>query len=129
VPTFDMKAELKNLNLVKLNDFLKAYGNFEVKEGRVGIYTEFAAKNGEFGGYVKPIIKNIKVVEGTGGLKQRIWELFVGASSKILKNPSAQQIATKVDIQGRFDDPAINTWRAVSYLLRNAFVQALKPTI
>ncbi len=28
--TFDMNAETKNVNLVKLNNFLKAYGNFDV---------------------------------------------------------------------------------------------------
>ncbi len=29
-PTFDLNAELKNTNLVLLNDFLKVYGNFDV---------------------------------------------------------------------------------------------------
>ena len=33
-PTFDMTAEFTNLNLVLLNDFLKAYGNFDVKKGK-----------------------------------------------------------------------------------------------
>jgi hypothetical protein len=129
MPTFDMKAELNDLNIVKLNDFFKKYGNFETKKGSISIYTEFAAKKGEFGGYVKPIIKDLKIQQGQGSIKEAIWEMIVGVSSKILKNPDAKQIATKVDIHGRFDDPNINIWRSVSFLLRNAFVQALKPSV
>lgn len=32
IPTFDFNAELLNLNLVEVNDFLKAYGNFDVQK-------------------------------------------------------------------------------------------------
>src|ERR1035437_2569132 len=60
--TFDLNAEIKNVNLVLLNDFLKAYGNFDVTRGNFGLYTEMAAKDGKFKGYVKPIIKDLKVV-------------------------------------------------------------------
>jgi hypothetical protein len=34
-PTFDLKTEIKNTNLVLLNDFLKAYGKFDVTEGNL----------------------------------------------------------------------------------------------
>jgi hypothetical protein len=129
VPTFDLTAELKNMNVTKINDFFKAYGNFEAKSGSFGLYTEFAAKNGEFGGYVKPVIKDLKIKQGEGDLKDVIWEAVIGAAAKLLENKKEDQIATKVPINGRFDDPNINTWRAVSYVLRNAFVQALKPTV
>jgi hypothetical protein len=131
-PTFDMNAELKNLNLTKINDFLKAYGNFDVSKGRFGLYTEFAAKNGGFGGYVKPIIKDIDVLtwnKEEGNIGQKLWEGLVGAAAEILKNRTEEQVATKVPIKGRFDSPDINTWRAVSMLLKNAFVAALKPAI
>jgi hypothetical protein len=129
VPTFDLTAELKNMNVTKINDFFRAYGNFEAKSGNFGLYTEFAAKNGEFGGYVKPVIKDLKIQHGQGDLKDMIWEAAVGAAAKLLENKKEDQIATKVPINGRFDDPDINMWRAVSYVLRNAFVQALKPSV
>lgn len=44
IPTFDFNAELLNLNLVEVNDFLKAYGNFDVQKGTFGLYIEAAAK-------------------------------------------------------------------------------------
>jgi hypothetical protein len=132
VPTFDMNAGFKNINMVMLNNLWRAYGNFDVSKGNFGLYTEFAAKNGEFGGYVKPLITNLDVVQWNkkeGNLKQILWETIVGVTAAVLKNQRTGVLGTKVDINGRFDDPDINTWKAVSFLLRNAFVHALKPTI
>jgi len=130
VPTFDLNAELTAMNLVKLNDFFKAYGNFEIEKGSFGLYIELAAKEGNYGGYAKPVIKDIKVKQGEGDLKDQVWELIVGGASKILTNPSKDQIATKLEIKGNFDASAsVNLWRAVSFVLQNAFVKALKPAI
>ncbi len=127
-PTFDMNAEIKHVNLVLLNDFLKAYANFEVEKGNFGLYTEFAGKDGGFGGYVKPVIKDFKVKK-EGSFNERFYETLIGAGAALLKNRSTEEVATKVNIKGRFDDPTINLWRAISFVLRNAFVHALKPTI
>lgn len=63
VPTFDMNAELKNTNLPKLNAFFKAYGKFDVNKGTMGMYTEVAASENRFVGYVKPIIKDLDVID------------------------------------------------------------------
>jgi hypothetical protein len=131
-PTFDMSTELTDVNLVQLNDFLQAYGNFDVKKGSFGLYAEFAAKNGEFGGYVKPMIRDMDVVQFNkeeGNVGQVLWEALIGSAAKLLENRKTDRIATKVDIKGKFDDPNINTWRAISFVIRNAFVHALKPTI
>jgi hypothetical protein len=34
-PTFELNAEMKNTNLVLLNDFLEAYGKFDVNRGNL----------------------------------------------------------------------------------------------
>ena len=81
-PTFDLDAELKNTNLVKLNDFLKAYGNFTVNKGEFSLFTEVAASDGKFKGYVKPLIKDLDVLgpEDRGeSFFQKAWESIVGA--------------------------------------------------
>ncbi|RZM10711.1 MAG: DUF748 domain-containing protein, partial [Pedobacter sp.] len=79
--TFDLNADVKNVNLVKLNGFLQAYGGFDVNKGTFGLYSELATKNGDFKGYVKPLIKDLDVV----GLEDRkdpflrkVWEAVVG---------------------------------------------------
>lgn len=129
VPTFDLNADLKNMNLTRVNSMFKAYGNFEVTQGIFNVYTEFAAKKGEFGGYVKPVIKDFKVNHNEGSLPHKLYTSLVGLGAHLLENPKTDQIATKLDIKGRFDDPNVNIWRAVSILLRNAFVKALQPSV
>jgi len=131
-PTFDLNAEIKNTNLVLLNDFLKAYGNFDVNKGNFGLYTEMAAKDGKFKGYVKPFIKDLDVVgpqDKRDNFFNKVYEQIVGAAGVIFKNQKKDQVATKVDIEGDFKNPKTNILDAVWEVLRNAFIQALIPSI
>ena len=131
-PTFDLNADIKNTNLVLLNDFLKAYGNFDVNKGTFGLYTEMAAKDGKFKGYVKPFIKDLDVVgpqDKSDNFFNKVYEQIVGAAGVIFKNQKKDQVATKVDIEGDFKNPKINILDAVWEVLRNAFIQALIPSI
>jgi hypothetical protein len=131
-PTFDLNANVTNVNMVKLNDFFKAYGNFDVKKGNFGLYTEFAAKDGKFKGYVKPLLKDLDIVQWTkeeGNFGQILWETLIGGVAELFTNQQKDQLATKVPISGSFKDPNINMWNAISYVLRNAFVYALRPSI
>ena len=47
-PTYDMNAEIKGANLVRLNEFFKAYADFDVNKGTFGMYMEMAAKDRKF---------------------------------------------------------------------------------
>ena len=130
--TFDLNAEVKNTNLVMLNSFLKAYGGFDVNKGTFGLYTEFASKDGKYKGYVKPVIKDLDVVgpeDRNDKFFQKVWENVVGLAGKILNNPKKDQIATKVPIEGEFGKSNTNIIDAIWELLRNAFIQALMPSI
>lgn len=131
-PTFDLDAELKGLNLVKINDMLQAYANFDVKKGSYGVYTEFAARNGKFDGYVKPIIKDLDVVQWNkeeGNIGQIAWETLIGTTAEIFQNQRKEQLATKLNIEGDFSNPNLHIWTAITNVLRNAFWQALKPSL
>jgi hypothetical protein len=131
-PTFDLNAELKNTNLVLLNDFLKAYGGFDVERGDFGLYTEFASKDGVYTGYVKPVIKDLKVLgphDKHDNILQLAWEAIVGAAGVILRNQHKDQIATKVPISGDLKTSSANIPESIWELLRNAFIQALVPNI
>jgi len=132
VPTFDLNTRMTGLNLVLLNDMLREYANFDVKKGTFSMYGEFAAKNGKFGGYVKPILKDLDVVQWTkeeGNFKQILWETLVASAAELLQNQRKEQLATKIPINGSFDNAKVNTWRAISYVLRNAFLHALRPSL
>ena len=128
VPTFDMNTRISNVNMVLLNRFFKAYGNFELNKGNFGLYTEFAARDRKFKGYVKPIIKDIDVQQ-EGTIREVLWGTLLEGITDIFKNHPKDQVATKVPIEGSFDNPDTDIWEAISYVLRNAFVNALKPSI
>jgi hypothetical protein len=132
VPTFDMNARLSTLNIVKLNDFLKAYGNFDAEKGTISMYCEAAAKDKKITGYVKPIIKDLKVVswkEDKDNLGKLAWETVVGAVAWLLNNKPKDQIATRASFTGNIDNPDIDLWSIIGQLLRNAFIQALYPSL
>lgn len=132
VPTFDMNATIRGVNMVKLNDFFKAYGNFDLKKGNFGLYAEAAAKDSKFSGYVKPVIKDLDIVQfdkEEGNVGQILYEALIGSVAEIFQNQRKEQLASKIPFEGRFDDPNVNLWDAISYVLRNAFVRALRPSI
>ncbi|MGG7665392.1 DUF748 domain-containing protein [Dyadobacter sp. BHUBP1] len=131
-PTFDMSAELTHTNLVKLNDFFQAYAKVDVNDGRFGLYTEVAAKDEEFKGYVKPVIKNLDILgkeDRKDNLLRKLWEAVAGGAGKLFENKNKDQVATKIPFQGRLDDPKTNVWVAIVNILRNAFIHAIQPSI
>lgn len=129
---FDLNAAVKNANLALFNNFLKAYGGFDINRGTLSLYTEFAAKDGKYVGYVKPIIKDLKVLgpqDSADNLIHKAWDAVVGLTADILKNQKKNQIATKVPIQGEFDKSNTNVMEAIWQVLKNAFIQALNPAV
>lgn len=131
-PTFDMSAELAHTNLVKLNDFFQAYAKVDVNDGRFGLYTEVAAKDEEFKGYVKPVIKNLDILgkeDRKDNLLRKLWEAIGGGAGKLFENKNKDQVATKIPFEGRLDDPKTNVWVAIVNILQNAFIHAIQPSI
>ncbi len=131
-PAFDLNVELRNTDLTAMNSFFKAYGKFDVNKGTMGLYAELATKDDKYIGYVKPVIKDLDVLgpeDKKDSFIHRIWEGIVGLAGSILKNPKEKQIATKIPIEIDFGKTQVKTWYAVMSLLRNAFIQALQPSI
>lgn len=131
-PTFDLNTELKNTNLVELNDFFQAYAKVDVNKGTFGLYAEAAAKDGKFAGYIKPLIKDLDILgkeDRDDNILRKLWEGFAGSVGQIFKNQPQDQVATKIPFAGNIDAPNTNLWYAILHILRNAFVQALQPAI
>jgi hypothetical protein len=131
-PTFDMNAELRNTNLVKLNDFFQAYAKVDVSKGRFGLFTEAAAKDGYFTGYVKPILKDLDLTgkeDRNDNVLRKLWEGLVDVVGEVIENPSKDQVATKIPLKGKIDDPKANIWYTIGNILENAFVRAIQPSI
>ena len=131
-PTFSAKAELVDMDLTRLNDFLSAYAKLTVRQGTISIYTEAAAKDRKIAGYTKPIIKDLHVVnwkDDKGHPLKLAWEGLVGAVAWVVKNHGKDQLATKAEFEGDLKNPDVNTWYIIGQLLRNGFIQALYPAL
>ena len=131
-PTLDMNLKMTETNLVELNEMLQAYGKVDVNKGTMSLYAEVATSNGEFTGYVKPVIKDLDVLgpeDKNDSFLHKIYEGLVGTVGVILTNPKKDQVATKVELKGKLDDVKSSSIYAVIQLLRNAFIQALIPAL
>jgi hypothetical protein len=131
-PTFDMNVEVKNTNLVKLNDFFQAYAKVDVNKGTFGLYTEIASKNGKFEGYVKPLLKDLDMLgkeDRDDNIFRKLWEAVAGGVAEVFENQPKDQVATKIPFKGDIANPKANVWHAISEVLQNAFIRAIQPSI
>ena len=130
-PDFSFDLTSVNTDLTSLNDFLRAYGKFDVSSGHVSIYTQMSMKKHYMTGYVKPIFTDIKVYDPKKDAKKPIlhqaYEVVVAGAAKLFKNRSTNEVATKVDISGPVNTPNISIWQAIGQFIQNAFVKAIVP--
>ncbi|MGP8238641.1 MAG: DUF748 domain-containing protein, partial [Limisphaerales bacterium] len=105
-PTFQATAQVSNVDLPALNDFLKAYGKFDVASGKFALYTSIASKDGAYDGYAKVFFENLHVFEwdkerGKNALEV-FWEAIVGTLAAAFKNQPHDYLATRIPISGTF---------------------------
>jgi hypothetical protein len=128
-PTFDLAAKLEDLQMVQLNDFLKAYVNVDAEKGTLSVYSEVSAKNGQFRGYVKPLLHDLKILrwkDESEGFFHKLWEGAVQVGKDVFENDEKEQVATKVPLSGKLEKPQAGIAVTVLYVLKNAFISALK---
>lgn len=132
-PTFKLQAAISNMDLVALNNFMRAYGNFDVAGGTFQLYTEIVAADGKFEGYLKPFFLNLHIFDWQKERKKDIlnifWEAIVAGTATIFKNHPHDQLATKIPISGTFNQKSVDLWATIGGVLRNAFIRALVPKI
>src|SRR5690606_23336022 len=91
-----------------------------------------AAKDGNFNGYVKPLLKDVSIIgkeDRTDNVFRKLWEGFVGTVGQVFENIPNDQVATKIPLQGKIEDPKANIWYTIATILQNAFIQAIQPSI
>lgn len=128
-PTFSLTAKLEDLKIVQLNDFLKAYANVDAEAGTLSVYTEVESAKGRFKGYVKPLMRDLRVLrwkDEEEGFFHKLWEGIVEVGKGILENDEKDQVATRIPLSGKLESPEAGIGETVLYVLRNAFVQALR---
>src|SRR5207244_7937252 len=58
-----------------------------------------------------------------------IWESLVQAVAWVFKNHPKDQLATRINFEGSVKDPSVSVWAIIGQVLRNAFIQALYPSL
>lgn len=128
---FDLNLVIRDASLPALNNLLRAYGRFDVKQGKLSVFSQVQVRRGEMRGYVKPLFSDVKVYDPNKDKNKSIthqaYELAVGAAAKLVKNPSTQKVATKVDVSGKLKNPNVSTWQALVQFVQNGFVNAILP--
>ncbi len=130
-PEMDLSVRVENTYMPSMNDLLRAYGNFDVVDGRFSLYSELSIRNGEITGYVKPLFKEMHAYDPEQdrdkSFFRKIYEALIGGLVTLLKNAPRDEVATKATISGKVDKPQTSTWEIVSRLLQNAFFKAILP--
>lgn len=128
-PTFHLRTWLEHLQIAQLNPFLKAYVNVDANRGKLSLYSELEARRGAFNGYVKPLVEDLDVLAWRKEEERpivKLWEGLVGGVAEIFENQPNDRLATRIPIEGRFDQPRVDAGTAILALLRNAFIRALR---
>lgn len=130
-PEYQLQASLTNVDLPSLNDFLRAYGKFDVARGTFAMFTSVAATNQAYAGYIKVLFTHLDVFEWKKERQKNIlkifWEAIVGTVSTVLRNQSKDELATKIPISGVYTNSQVDIMSTIGTLLRNAFIRALLP--
>ena len=127
-PTFAFNLEVKELPLVKLNDFAQAYGGFTFKEGTFKMAMEANAKSGGYQGYAEPVFDHMVIFNEQSAQNPAtfVWEAILGTLTQIIRNYPKDRFGTKVPFSGTFEHPTPDIFATVFNAFRNAFVQAFE---
>jgi hypothetical protein len=128
IPDVDLNMSFENVDMKALNDFFRAYAKVDVSSGAFNLYSEIAIDSGIVTGYVKPIAKNIKIldIKEDKNPVNLLWESIVAGVKDVFKNQKENQLATRVPIVGDLNDPDVAVWPTVWNVFSNAFVKAFE---
>ena len=132
IPDLDLNFKFENVNLPALNDFLREYAKIDAERGEFNLYAEFAVNDSQLDGYVKPLLRDVKILtlkdkEDTG--LNAVWQGITGFVMEIFENQPKDQFATKVPMQGDLSEPNTSIVPALWTILRNAFIEALNKSV
>jgi hypothetical protein len=108
-----------------VNPWLEEFLHVDAEQGVFSMYAEFAAAEGRFEGYAKPIMEDADIYaagEEASGPFRRAWESLVDLARKVFENED--QVATRIPLSGEIEHPDAGTLAAIVNMLRNAFVAA-----
>ena len=129
IPDMDLNFSLEDANITAFNDLTRTYAGIDFKEGDAAVYGEFAIADGYLKGYVKPMLKNSKLISKEDGILGTIWEGFVGLFKFVLKNQGTNTLATVVPLEGNLNNVQAGIFPTIFNIFENAWINAFKGEI
>ena len=129
IPDVDISFSLENASVTALNDFTNHYAGIDFAEGNFNIFSEVAIADGFLTGYVKPLLKNSKLIEKEDKFFEKLWEGFVGFFKFVLKNQKNNTLATKIPIEGDLNAVQSKVLPTVFNIFKNAWINAYKGVV
>ena len=130
-PEFNLDIAIENTDMTSLNPLLRAYGRFDVAQGRFTLYSQISVKNGNINGYVKPMFSDLVVYEyqkdKNKGVIDQAKHMLLDTAGHVFKNRETQKVATQVSISGTLKNTNASTWDAFVEIVKNAFVKTILP--
>ena len=128
IPDFDMNLKFTNVNLPALNDFVKAYGNFDFEKGKFNLFAEAALSDSYLKGYAQPMMEDVQVLnwkkDKDEPFFQRIWEGIVGTAVDLTENQRKDRFATKIPFEGNIKNMKTDIWATIINIFKNEFIKA-----
>ncbi|MEO5754513.1 MAG: DUF748 domain-containing protein [Chthoniobacterales bacterium] len=131
-PTFNLESELKEVPLVKLNDFAKAYAGITFEKGTLRLATEMNAGKGDFDGYVEPVFEHMQIFSPKNDSDNPIsfvWQAIVGGLTRLVRHHPTDRFGTRVPVHGSFENPQPAILTTVLNVFRNAIIKAFEGTL
>lgn len=133
---FRYELSIRHIKLVKVNDLARAYAGLDFAGGEGHFFMELEARNRQLKGYAKPLFHDLKIFSWKQDVEQEkknplklAYEAVAEGITQLFKNQPKDQFATRVSISGSIDAKNISTLEAIWGVLRNAFIEAYKPSL
>jgi len=129
IPDMNIEFALKDADVIALNELTRHYSGIDFKSGKFELYSEVAIADGYLKGYIKPLIKNSKLISKEDGILGVLWEGFVGFFKFILKNQSTDTLATKIPLEGDLNNVEAGVLPTIVNIFGNAWIKAFKGVV
>lgn len=124
IPDMDLAFSLENSDAKALNDLTNYYAGLDFDRGTFSLYSEIAIADGHLKGYIKPLIKDSKLIGKGDSFLEVLWEGFVGFFKFVLANQGTDTLATRIPLEGDINDVKAGVWPTVIHIFENAWINA-----
>ena len=131
--TFDLNMAVENVDVPKINPWLREYLKADAESGQFNLYLEVASANGRYEGVAKPMLENVQFMsledKPVRSPLKSLWNATLQLAAEIFENQPRKQLAARVPFRGTIQGTQADLLATIGSVLRNAFVGAFARSI